>query len=196
MENEAMGGSMYERKDLSGPPHSSLRYRIWAELAEFGPFAVHTDTKGLDPGGISTPVPRATGGETVIARFAIASGPGAGADAPECLATFKPDRPGPYHAAFLLTVLTNELTEFARTRLLSGLAQTITSIGLVKGTPHSVSVDGVPVLGWALLADGASGIACEHRDRILMWLGTEHAVIPRSISTKIMTSRGWQEDNY
>jgi hypothetical protein len=147
------------------------------------------------PGGISTPVPRATGGETVIARFAIASGPGAGADAPECLATFKPDRPGPYHAAFLLTVLTNELTEFARTRLLSGLSQTIRSIVLVKGTPHSVNVDGVPVLGWALLADGASGIVCEHRDRILMWLGTEHAVIPRSISTKIMTSTGWQEDN-
>ncbi|MGX1159892.1 hypothetical protein RKD54_000801 [Pseudarthrobacter sp. SLBN-100] len=195
MENEAMGGSMYERKDLSGPSHSSLRDRIWAELAAFGPFAVHTDTKGIDAGGISTPVRRATGGETVIARFAIASGPGTGADAPECLATFKPDRPGPHHAAFLLTVLTNELTEFARTRQLSGLAQTIRSIGLMKGTPCSLNVDGVPVLGWALLADGASGIACEHRDRILMWLGTEQAVIPRSISTKIMTSTGWQEDN-
>ncbi|MDR6505713.1 hypothetical protein J2805_001400 [Arthrobacter oryzae] len=191
-----MGGSMYERKDPSGPPHSSLRDRIWTELAAFGPFAVHTDTKGLNSGGVSTPVRRATGGETVIARFAIESGPGAGADAPECLATFKPDRPGPHHAAFLITVLANELTEFVRARLLSGLAQTIRSISLVQGTAHRVNVDGVPVLGWVLLADGASGIVCEHRDRIFMWLGTEHAAIPRSISTKTMTSKGWQEDNY
>lgn len=178
-----MGGSMYERRD-SVPHHSSLRDRMRAELEAFGPYAVRTDTKGIEPGSVSTPSRRGTTGETVIARFAIASGPGAGADAPECLATFKPDRPGPYHAAFLMTALTNELTEFARTRLLSGLADTTRSISLAQGTPHSVNVDGDPVLGWALLAKGATGIACEHRDRVFMWLGTEQAAMPESIYTK------------
>lgn len=178
-----MGGSMYERRE-SGPDHSSLRERIWAELEAFGPYAVRTDTRGIEPGSVSTPVRRVTGGTTVIARFAIASGPGAGADAPECLATFKPDQPGPYRAAFLIAALANELTEFARTRLLSGLAETARSISLVQGTARSVNVDGDPVLGWALLADGATGIACELRDRIIMWLGTERAVIPKSIYTK------------
>lgn len=183
MENSAMGGSMYERRD-SVPHHSSLRDRMRAELEAFGPYAVRTDTKGIEPGSVSAPARRGTTGETVIARFAIASGLGAGADAPECLATFKPDRPGPYHAAFLMTALANELTEFARMRLLSGLADTLRSISSAQGTPHSVNVDGDPVLGWALLAKGATGIACEHRDRIFMWLGTEQAVIPASIYTK------------
>ncbi|MDQ0619641.1 hypothetical protein QFZ33_003665 [Arthrobacter globiformis] len=114
-----MGGSKYERRD-SVPQHSSLRERMRAELEAFGPYAVRTDTQGIEPGSISPPVRRGTTGETVIASFAIASGPGAGADAPECLATFKPDRPSPYHAAFLITALANELTEFARSRLLSG----------------------------------------------------------------------------
>ena len=68
--------------------------------------------------------------------------------------------------------------------MLSGLADTARSISLAQGTPHSVNVDGDPVLGWALLAKGATGIACEHRDRIFMWLGTEQAVIPASIYTK------------
>ena len=106
------------------------------------------------------------------------------ADAPECLATFKPDRPGPYHAAFLITALANEMTEFARRRLISGLADTLRSISLTHGTPHTVNVDGHPVLGWALFADGATGIACEGNDRVIMWLGTEQAVIPASIYTK------------
>jgi hypothetical protein len=183
VENSAMGGSMYERRD-SVPNHSSLRDRMRAELEAFGPYAVRTDTKGIEPGSVSTPARRGATGETVIARFAIASGPGTGADAPECLATFKPDRSGPYHAAFLMTALANELTEFARARLLSGLAVTLRSISLAQGTPHSLNVDGDPVLGWALFANGATGIACEHHDRVFMWLGTEQAVIPESIYTK------------
>lgn len=178
-----MGGSMYERRD-SVPHHSSLRDRMRAELEAFGPYAVRTDTQGNEPGSVSTPVRRGTTGETVIARFAIASGPGAGADAPECLATFKPDRPGPYHAAFLITALATEMTEFARRRLLSGLADTLRSISLTQGSPFSVNVDGDRVLGWALFANGATGIACEHRDRVFMWLGTEQGVIPESIYTK------------
>jgi hypothetical protein len=124
-ENGVMGGSMYERKDPASPPHASLGDQIWAQLAAFGPFAVQTDTEGLDWGHIAIPMRRAGGGEKVMARFSIASGPGAGADAPECLATLKPDSPDSYHAALLITVLANELTEFARERLLSGLAQTI-----------------------------------------------------------------------
>lgn len=190
-----MGGSMYERRDPSGPPHSSLRDQIWAQLAAFGPFAVQTDTEGLDWGHISIPMRRAGDGEKVLALFSIASGPGAGADAPERLATLKPDSPGPYHAAFLITVLAKEMTEFARDRLLSGLAETIRSISLVQGTPHSVNVDGIPTPGWAILADGASGFVCEQLGRILMWVGTENSVMPRSISTKIMTTTGWQEDS-
>lgn len=95
-----------------------------------------------------------------------------------------PDRPGLYHAAFLITALATEMTDFARSRLLSGLADTARSIGLTQGTPRSVSVDGDPVLGWALLANGATGIACGHRDRVFMWLGTGQAVIPESIYTK------------
>lgn len=178
-----MGGSMYERRD-SVPHHSSLRDRMRAELEAFGPYAVRTDTQGNEPGSVSTPVRRGTTGETVIARFAIASGPGAGADAPECLATFKPDRPGPYHAAFLITALATEMTEFARRRLLSALADTLRSIRLTQGSPHHVNVDGDRVLGWALFANGATGIACEHRDRVFMCLGTEQAVIPESIYTK------------
>lgn len=178
-----MGGSMYERRD-SVPNHPSLRDRMRAELEAFGPYAVRTDTRGIEPGSVSAPVRRGANGETVIARFAVGSGPGAGADAPECLATFKPDRPGPYHAEFLLTALASELTEFARRRLLSGLADTLRSISLAQGTPHSVNVDGDTVLGWALLAKGATGIACEYRDRVFMWLGTEQAVIPASIYTK------------
>jgi hypothetical protein len=50
--------------------------------------------------------------------------------------------------------------------------------------PYGVNVDGDAVLGWALLAKGATGIACEHRDRVYMWLGTGQAVIPESIYTK------------
>lgn len=84
-----MSGSIYERRD-SVPHHSSLRDRMRAELEAFGPYAVCTDTQGNEPGSVSAPVRRGTTGETVIAHFAIASGPGAGADAPECLATFKP----------------------------------------------------------------------------------------------------------
>jgi hypothetical protein len=77
-----MGGSMYERRDPSGPPHSSLRDQFWAQLAAFGPFAVQTDTEGLDWGHISIPMRRAGDAEKVLALFSIASGPGAGADAP------------------------------------------------------------------------------------------------------------------
>lgn len=178
-----MGGEMYERRD-SAPNHSSLRDRMRAELEAFGPYGARTNTQRNEPGSVSTPVRRGTAGETVIVRFAIASGPGAGADAPECLATFKPDRPGPYRAAFLITALATEMTEFARRRLLSGLADTLRSISLTQGTAHSVNVDGNRVLGWALFANGATGIACEHRDRVLMWLGTEQTVIPESIYTK------------
>jgi hypothetical protein len=128
--------------------------------------------------------PRAGAGEKIITRFAIASGPGAGAEAPECLATFKPDRPGPYHASFLIAALADELTEFARTRVLSGFAGTARSISTAHGTAHSVRVDGRKVLGWALLAKGATGIVVEHRDRILMWLGTEDRTeIPETIYT-------------
>jgi hypothetical protein len=181
-----MGGSMYERRD-SVPKHVSLRDRIWAELEAFGLCAVRTDTEGVDPGSVSTPVSRAAGGATVVRRFAIASGPGAGADAPECLATFKPDRPGPYHASFLITVLANELTEFALARQVSALSDTLRSIKVVQGTAHSVDVDGGPVLGWALLANGATGLACEYRDRVLMWLGTEGSVSPKTIYTDDMS---------
>ena len=42
-----MGGSMYERRD-SVPHHSSLRDRMRAELEAFGPYAVRTDTNGVD----------------------------------------------------------------------------------------------------------------------------------------------------
>ncbi|MET4097230.1 hypothetical protein [Arthrobacter sp. UYCu712] len=188
MENVAMGGSMYERRDVV--PHDSLRDRIWAELEAFGPYAVRTDTKGIEPGSVPTPVLRGTTGETVVAHFALASGPAAGADAPEFLATFKPSRPGPRHAAFLSTALATEMTDFARRRLLSGLADTLRSISLTQGTAHSVNVDGDVdvdrVLGWALLTNGATGIACEHHDRVIMWLGTEHAVMPESIYTRTM----------
>jgi hypothetical protein len=177
-----MGGSMYERRDAV--PHSSLRERMWAELQAFGPYAVRTDTKGVEPRSVSTPVMRGTTGETVVAHFAIASGPGAGADAPECLATFKPTRPSPHHAAFLITALASEMSEFARRRLLSGLAGTLKSISLTQGTAHSVNVDGAPVVGWALLANGATGIVCEYHDRVVMWLGTERAVMPQSIYTR------------
>ena len=43
-----------------------------------------------------------------------------------------------------MTALTDELSEFARMRLLSGLADTLRSISLAQGTPHSVNVDGDP----------------------------------------------------
>lgn len=76
------------------------------------------------------------------------------------------------------------MTEFARRRLLSGLADTLRSISLTQGSPHSVNLDGERVPGWALFAIGATGIACEHRDRVFMWLGTEQAVTPESIYTK------------
>jgi hypothetical protein len=177
-----MGGSMYERRDLA-PNHASLRDRMRAELEVFGRYGDHTDTQENESGSVSSPVRRSTG-ETVIVRFAISLGPGAGADAPECLATFKPDRPGPYHAAFLITALAIEMTEFATRRILSGLADTLKSISLTQGTAHTVNVDGKCILGWALFANGATGIVCEHQDRILMWLGTEQTVIPESIYTK------------
>lgn len=66
MENGAMGGSMYERRD-SVPHHPSLRERMWAELEAFGSYAVRTDTKGIEPGSVSAPSRRGTAGETVIA---------------------------------------------------------------------------------------------------------------------------------
>jgi hypothetical protein len=98
--------------------------------------------------------------------------------------TFKPDRPGPHHASFLIAALADELTEFARTRVLSGFADTARSILLVQGTPYNLRVDGHPVLGWALLAKGATGIAVDHQDRVLMWLGAEdRAVVPATIYT-------------
>ncbi|WP_427136660.1 hypothetical protein [Pseudarthrobacter sp. S9] len=179
-----MGGSMYERRD-NIPQHLSLRERLLAELEAFGFYAARTRTQGIEPNNVSAPMPRAAGGERVIARFVIASGPGAGATAPECLATFKPDRPGPYHASFLITALADELTEFARTRMLSGFADTARSISMAQGTAHSVRVDGHPVLGWALLANGATGMVAEHRDRVLMWLGTDRTV-PETIYTSDM----------
>lgn len=76
------------------------------------------------------------------------------------------------------------MTEFAKRRLLSGMADTLRSISLTHGTAHSVNVDDDRVLGWALFAHGATGIACEHHDRVFMWLGTEQAVIPGSIYSR------------
>jgi uncharacterized membrane protein len=76
------------------------------------------------------------------------------------------------------------MTEFARRRLLSGLAETLRSISLTQGIAHGMNADGVRVVGWALFAKGATGIACEQRDRVVMWLGTEQAAIPESIYTK------------
>ncbi|WP_427175230.1 hypothetical protein [Arthrobacter sp. 92] len=154
-----------------------------ADLEAFGSYASGVSTLGIKPSGLIAPTPRPAGGETVIARFAIASGPGAGATVSECLATFKPNRPGPYHASFLVTVLADELTEFARTRMLSGFARTATSINVVKGTAHNVRVDGHLVLGWALVANGVAGVAVEHGDRVLMWLGEDRAEIPETIYT-------------
>ena len=180
-ENVAMGGSMYERRD--SVPHSSLRDRMLAELEAFGPYAVGTDTKGVEPSSVSAPVMRGMTGATVVAHFAIASGPGAGADAPECLATLKPAHPGPHHAAFLITALANEMSEFVRTRLVSGLAGTLKSIRVTQGTARKVNIDGGPVLGWALIATGATGIACQYHDRVVMWVGTEQAVMAESIRT-------------
>jgi hypothetical protein len=54
---------------------------------------------------------------------------------------------------------------------------------VVQGTAHSLNVDGDPVLGWAMPANGATGLACEYRARVLMWLGTEGTVIPKTIYT-------------
>lgn len=191
-----MGGAMYEPR-VSGPgvvvarisllaePTSAAEQRehTLADLKAFGYYASGVSTLGIKPRGLIAPMPRPAGGETVIACFAIASGPGAGATASECLATFKPNRPGPYHASFLVTVLADELTEFARTRMLSGFARTATSINIAKGTAHNVRVDGHLVLGWALVANGVAGVAVEHRDRVLMWLGTDRAEIPETIYT-------------
>ena len=178
-----MGGSMYVRR-ANIPDHLTMRGRMSAELEAFGPYAARTDTKGIESNSVSAPVLRAAAGETVITRFVIASGPGSGAEVSECLATFKPDHPGPYHASFLIAALSVELTEFAGTRVLSRAADTVRSISLVQGAPHSLHVDGHPVLGWALLAKGATGIAVDHRDRVLMWLGAEdRAVIPAAIYT-------------
>lgn len=171
LENRVMGGSMYvPRANVSG--HLSLRGRMSAELEAFGPYAARTGAEGIEPCGVSAPELRA-GGQTVITHFAMASGPGSGAEASECLVTFKPDRTGPYDASFLIAVLADELTGFARTRLPSGFAETARSISVVHGTPYGLRVDGHPILGWALLAKGATGIAVDHRDRILMWLGAE-----------------------
>lgn len=184
MQNGPVGGSMYERRE-PGPNHVSLRQRMWAELEAFGPIALKADTKGVERGATSAPVRRPTGGETVVAHCNIASGPGAGADASECLATFKSDRPGPHHAAFMLTILAHELTEFAGGWLLDGFPEAAKLISLAQGTAHSLRVNDRPVLGWALRVNGASGIVVEFDDRLLMWLGTtDRTRLPETIYTK------------
>jgi hypothetical protein len=178
-----VGGWVYERRD-NVPEHLSLRGRMMPELEAFGPYAARMGTEGIEPYSVSAPTRRAGVGQTIITRFVVAAGLGSGAEVSECLATFKPDRPGPYHVSFLIAALADELTEFARTRVLSGFDDTVRSISLVQGTPLDLRVDGHPVLGWALLAKGATGIAVDHRDRVLMWLGAEdRAVIPASIYT-------------
>ena len=157
--------------------------RTSAELEAFGPYAARTGTEGIESNSVSVPI-RAAASQAVIAHFVIASGPGSGAEVPECLVTFKPARPGPYHAAFLITALADELTEFARTLVLPDFADTARSITLVEGTPYDLHVDGHRVLGWALFAEGATGIAVDHHDRVLMWLGAEdRTVIPATIYT-------------
>jgi hypothetical protein len=197
-----MGGAMYEPR-VSGPRVVVARISPLAEptsaadghehpvadLEAFGFYASGVSTQGITPSGLIAAVPRPAGGETVIARFAIASGPGAGATASECLATFKPDRPGPYHASFLVTVLAGELTEFVRTRMLSGFAHTARSISIARGTAHSVRVDGHHVLGWALVTNGVAGMVVEHRDGVLIWLGTDRAEIPETIYTSDIGGR-------
>ncbi|MFJ4169727.1 hypothetical protein ACIPY3_09465 [Paenarthrobacter sp. NPDC089714] len=75
------------------------------------------------------------------------------------------------------------MSKFASTRVLSDLADTLKSITVTQGTAHHVNIDGEPALGWALLATGATGIACQYHDRVVMWLGTEQAVMPGSIRT-------------
>ncbi|MBT2551583.1 hypothetical protein [Arthrobacter sp. ISL-5] len=124
---------MYGRRDNISQ-HLSLRERLLAELEAFGLYAAGTGAQGIEPNNLTAPMPRAAGGEGVIARFAIASGPGAGAEASECLVTFKPDRPGPYHASFLITALADELTELARTRMLTAFADTARSISIAQGS--------------------------------------------------------------
>ncbi|WP_157365228.1 hypothetical protein [Arthrobacter sp. QXT-31] len=177
-----MGGSMYIRRvDTSGD--LSLRGRTSAELEAFGPYAARTGTEGIELNGVSVPMGSAAG-QAVIAHFVIVSGPGSGAEVSECLVTFKPTRPGPHHAAFLITALAEELTEFARTRVLSDFADTASSITLAQDIPYDLHVDGHRVLGWALFAKGAAGVAVDHRDRVLMWLGAEdRTVIPATIYT-------------
>lgn len=179
-----MGGSMYIRRvDTSGD--LSLRGRTSAELEAFGPYAARTGTEGIELNGVSVPMGSAAG-QAVIAHFVIVSGPGSGAEVSECLVTFKPARPGPYHAAFLITALADELTDFAGTRVLSGFADVARSIALVQGSSYNLRVDGRPALGWALLARGATGIAVDHRDRVLMWLGAEDRdVLPATIYTSV-----------
>lgn len=189
-----MGGSMYERRGDDRPTSArisqlaelSSALNLLADLEAFGFYAARVSTQGIKPSGLIAPTPRAAGGETVIARFAIASGPGAGAAASECLATFKPDQPGPHHASYLVAALADELTEFARTRMLSGFAETAVSISIAQGIARNVRVDGHPSPGWALITKGATGMVVEHRDRILMWLGTDRAVIPQTIYTSEM----------
>ncbi|MHC6219348.1 hypothetical protein [Arthrobacter sp. MMS24-S77] len=76
---------------------SEWREHPVADLEAFGFYASGVSTLGIKASGLIAPMPRPSGGETVIERFAIASGPGtgAGAGASACLATFRPI--GPVH---------------------------------------------------------------------------------------------------
>lgn len=175
-----MGGSMYERRDSR--PSRILPGERAGELEAFGFYAVRVSTPGIKSNGVFVPT-RHAAGKTVIARLVFASSPGAGADANECLVTLKPELPAPHHAAFLVTALASELTQFAGRRQLIGSADVFRSIATVEGVAQALHVDDHRVAGWALFAKGATGVVVEHRDRVLMWLGTEGAVVPDAIYT-------------
>jgi hypothetical protein len=174
---------MYE-SDRNVEPAVSIRENAAADCAEFGMYAVRTSTPNIRPGSVSAPQARAAGA-TVVARFTMTDGPGAGADAPECLATFRPDEPGPYSAAFILDALTRELAAFVRMRFPWDLAEsTLREIALERGSVRTILLDGKPASGWALVTRaGASGLAVSTSDRVITWLGTEDASIPAKIST-------------
>lgn len=181
-----LAGFIVPARDHGRGPHAVVqaRERVAAEFEAFGFYADRVSTPGIKPNGITAPMALAAGGKRVITRFAITSGPGAGADASECLITLKPERPGPQHAAFLIAALADEMTEFAGRRQLIRSADIVRSIATVQGIAHSLCVDGEEVAGWALFAKGATGTVVEHRDRVLMWLGTEGATVPDAIYTR------------